>query len=176
MDIEIGKESERRDFYRVPARIPIRVRSLEAQEVPGLSVEISSPKEEADGVADPAIAAVLFRLEAKIDRILSALDRSVPQPLWEGDSQDVSISASGVGMDSGERFELKDKVLVEFLLPDTPKRYVRALARPVGEESTQSRAFAFEVIAESDRDAIVRFSQDVQRLMLRQRMVAPVAP
>lgn len=165
---------DRRDFFRVQARLPFRVRSVDSGEAAGLAFEIKTPRTEADEIADPGVAIVLARIEQKVDRLLAAIDRRVPKPLWEADSRELSISASGIGVEMEDGPAQEEPVLIEFVLPENPSRHVRALGRSVSADSTSAAcAFAFEVIAESDREAIVRFSQDVQRSMLRMRAATP---
>jgi hypothetical protein len=120
---------------------------------------------------DPVLAERLEGIERKLDRILAALDENSPLPLCERDARDVSISGAGIGVDVGNPLAPNGAVLVEILLPERPNRHVRAIARPVenGGSDSQPVAFVFEEIAEDDRDAIVRFSQEMQRSTLRER-------
>jgi hypothetical protein len=166
-----GSGDERREFFRVDARLPIRVVSLGPRDSDRLALEIKSPKQPEMNPSDPVLADRLDRMERKLDRVLAALDENVLSPLWEGDAQSVSISGAGVGVEVEDSLASASEVLVEILLPETPSRHVRAIARPVelGVADCPETAFAFEVIAEQDRDAIVRFSQEIQRLSLRDR-------
>jgi c-di-GMP-binding flagellar brake protein YcgR len=169
---------ERRNYYRVEARLPVRVRPLDPCDAERFSVEISSPREEISTVADPALQVALQTLERKLDLVLAHLDRRFPQPLGEGDVRVVSLSGCGMAFETDVEIELDDPVLVEFLLPGAPSRSIRALAHPVpvegdqGDDKSRLLAFGFDVIAEADREAIVRFSHEMQRSRLRERAAA----
>jgi hypothetical protein len=168
------EKRQQRSYYRVLTRIPIRIRRLDPSEVPSVSMLIANPVDPFVEVSDPALAVVLQRVENKLDVVLSHLEPGHPRPLGDRDIQKVSLSASGVGCEMNEQLSLHDDVLVEFLLPEAPARHVRAIARPVmpgdladGVRGTP-QAFAFHVISDADRDAIVHYSYDVQRLQLRE--------
>jgi hypothetical protein len=172
-DVRIEKREER-SYYRVFTRIPIRIRRLDPSEVASVATLIANPVDPFVEVSDPALAVVLQRVENKLDVVLSHLEPGHPRPLGDRDVHKVSLSASGVGCEMNEQLALDDDVLVEFLLPEVPARHVRAIARPVMPRDTADGvrgtplAFAFRVISDTDRDAIVHYSYDVQRLQLRE--------
>jgi hypothetical protein len=168
-----GGGAERRSFYRVSARLPIRLRALDPGESASLACEIAASPASAVAVADPALRAALESLERKLDRVLACLEPGAAErPLGRTDAREVELSGAGVSLEADEELDPADEVLVELELPGSPPRRVRALAHPVparGPGGKPRRAFAFDAISEEDRDAIVRFSHEVQRSELRER-------
>ncbi len=172
---EPGEGADRRRFYRVSARIPIRVRALEPGESAALACEIAASRaSDGRGLADPALRAAFASLERKLDLVLALLDPSGERPLARADVRAVELSAAGVALEAPEDLDPGDEVLVELQLPSSPPHRVRAIAHPVplvgpaGADKLR-RAFAFDQISDEDRDAIVRFSHEVQRSELRER-------
>ncbi len=165
---------EQRSYYRVFASLPIRIRRLDPSEVPSVAAVIASPVDRFPEISDAALAIVLQRIENKLDIVLSHLEPDHPRPLGDRDVRRISLSASGVGCEMNEQISIHDDVLVEFLLSEVPARHVRAIARPVMEKDVSDgvpgalMALSFHVISDADRDAIVRYSYDVQRLQLRE--------
>ena len=166
--------ANRRSFYRVKARIPLRHRRVRPDEREDLEREILTPRPEPPDV-EPPLAAWMQRLERKLDTVLSHLDDAVPAPLGELDLCQVELSASGMMFAAKETADVDGIELLEFLLPGIESRVVRALARVVvrcesGEPGEVPQvAFAFSTIDEEDREAIVRFGNEVQRIGLRAR-------
>jgi len=162
---------EARRAFRVAARIPLRTRRLSAEEAARREAELrSAPSAELE-LRDPAAAAWLARIEAKLDRLLVRMGEPGERPLGDADLQDVELSSRGLRVASREPIRPGDPVWVECLVPGTPARPVRALARAVrivGEGGpAPAAALEFRVIAQRDRDALVRFTQDVQRCAAR---------
>ena len=87
-------------------------------------------------------------------------------PLRAEDVHDVDLSSAGVGLETAEPLAEGDDVLVECLVPGPSPRHVRALARVARVElqaASRRVALEFRRMADSDRDALVRYTQDVQR-------------
>lgn len=159
----------RRRAFRVETRLPIRHRRLNAEERAAHERELSVPIPAAVP-ADPAVAAWLLRLDAKLDRLATQLGILEDRPLGDADVRDVDLSSVGVRLVSAAALDEGDDVLVECMVPGTEPRPVRALARvarveprPPSGPGPRRVALEFSRIPESDRDALVRFTQDVQR-------------
>ncbi len=159
--------SSRRRAFRVEARLPIRHRRLSPEEADCRARELAASPSPTPWTGDPALAERLDRIERKVDRLLAQLGIAEARPLSEEDLQDVDLSSTGVRLRSFEPIEPGDDVWVECLVPGDSVRHVRALARAVrtdeAEGSACSAALEFRVLADRDRDALVRFTQDVQR-------------
>jgi hypothetical protein len=87
-------------------------------------------------------------------------------PLRAEEVHDVDLSSAGVGLETAEPLAEGDDVLVECLVPGPSPRHVRALARVARVElqaASRRVALEFRRMADSDRDALVRYTQDVQR-------------
>lgn len=159
--LEAGSLREnRRRAFRVAARLPIRHRRLSAEQWAAEERSWRMPEPSALP-RDPALAAWLQRIEAKLDGLLAA-DGSAEPPLGAEDVHDVDLSSVGVRLAAAEGLDAGDAVLVECLVPGRVPRPVRALARVVRAEDDRV-SLSFERIREADRDALVRFTQDVQR-------------
>lgn len=162
--------SERRRYFRVLARLPIRHRPLEPGEFESLKRDIETPRPDPEAL-EPALGAYLTRIEEKIEQILGLVGgggADLAQPV------DVEISGGGL------RFAAKlpeeqqgDDVLIELTLPGSPPRPVRAIGRVVGRsndrDGSDEIAVSFRVIDERDREAIIRFAHEVERVQLRSR-------
>lgn len=165
----------RRAYFRVATRLSLRVTWLPAEKVDSVELEIQGPRDGQLEIEDPAVARQLRQIEAKIDLLLSKLGHDVARPLGRGDLQEVSISGSGLRMQTRETFRTNDYVQVEVLLPGTPPHPVRAVARIVqvaegrSARSPSEVAMVFTSISEEDREAVIRHAYEVQRLSLRSR-------
>ncbi len=166
--------SDRRAYYRVKVRIPLRHRRVRPDDLDALRVEIRTPRPEAEGV-DPDLAVRLRMLEQKLDLVLSYLDDRLPAPLGPADVRGVELSGAGMRFEAKDAGEEGQYELVEFQLPSDAAGSIRAIGRVVGRFDPASPgaepevAIQFDTIDEEDREAIVRFSNEVQRLDLRAR-------
>ena len=89
------------------------------------------------------------------------------------ESVDVELSGGGLRFAAklSEEQEGED-ALVELMLPGTPPRLVRAIGRVVSrssEDGVDEVAVSFRVIDERDREAIVKFAHEVERMQLLRR-------
>ena len=169
-----GKYAEARRYYRVTVRIPLRHRPLQPDEVGAVERELETPRPDLEDLS-PALAGWLLRLEKKLDLTLSLLDANVPAPLSDRDLRVVEVSGAGLSFESKEASEIEGDELLEFELPGTVPLRVRAIARVVRHREPESQggpcqvACEFRVIRTEDRESIVRFVNDVQRIELRRR-------
>jgi hypothetical protein len=164
---------EQRNYFRVRCRLAIRLREVRDEERDGLEREILQHEENAGlGDLDPQIAGWMDRIESKLDRILLHLG-VVDEPLRPSDVADLVISGSGLRLVWDESHEPGTLLLVELELPGTPAYPVRCLASVVAREEDErgrhDMALSFSAIHARDREAIVRFTLDVERGSLRSR-------
>ncbi len=168
--------SERRAYFRVATRLPLRLTPLGEEEVRILEREINTPKPELGVLADPALSAALRRIEEKLNLLLDGAGHEPTRPIGEADRSNLVLSGSGLRSETRESFQTGDPVRVELLLPETPVRQVTALASVVYSaqlmepEGSRRLALRFTAIDEGDRDAVVRHICEVQRLALRKRV------
>ncbi len=166
--------SDQRSFFRVRARIPMRYRALAPGEFEKIRAEIRTPRHESEGI-DPVLGGWMQRLDDKLDLLLSYHDPDQPAPLGSRDARQVEVSGSGMRFEAKDPVEAGEDILLEFQLPGSVPRRVRSIARvirnlePHGPEQEREIAVSFRVIDEGDREAIVHFSNVVQRLFLRAR-------
>ncbi len=166
-----------RASFRVTAELPIRYRPLAAAEAERLSLEIEAGGAEGPELAPP-LALRLQALERKLDLALHQLDPSHPLPLGARETASVGISASGLALAAKQSLPVDSLALVELLLPGRVPREVRAVARVVrcqekrGPEPGLLLVLAFRAIHSEDREAIVRFGNELQRAELRRRSEA----
>jgi hypothetical protein len=170
-----GSEDERREYLRVPARLRIRERVIESDEICALRHEIEMQPHLQNSGIDPGLLAHLERIEFKLDRILARVDPTLRQPIAALEPRDVEISGAGIriattrdGPADGAR------LLVEFLLPDssTPVRAIGTVRSHVeggGPQKHSEIAIAFDVMHDADRQAIVRFVLEMERCAVRDR-------
>lgn len=172
--------AERRSFFRVRTRIPVRHRLLTEGEAQAFLSELASKRADRFVPMDPVIAARLDRLEQKLDLVLAALRREVERPLGPEDQQTITLSGSGLELETSDSLSIGEELLVEMRVPGSPARIVRALGRVVIESARSNAgkgrvALAFDAIDEHDREAIVRHVFDVER-MERARRAASGEP
>lgn len=173
-------QGDRRAYFRVPARIAVRHRYVAQDELDAFERELALRGSEPPLPVDPGLRALLDRIERKLDRILVRLEPDRVAPLGEADVRAVEISGSGVRYDCTDPAAVGDHVLVEMLLPGTPPRAVAAIGEIVFRQEAESGApgciaVRFTAIDEADREAIIRYTYEVQRVALRARAVGGAA-
>ncbi len=166
----------RREFFRVAARLPIRLSWLTTEEREELRAELDQPRPTPGApTGDEVLLATLQRIEEKLDLLLEGAGKARPCSLGEADMKSAVVSASGLQTTTDEPFRPGDAVKVELLLPESPPRLVTALAQVVSgptrriEGRRQKVSLAFECVDDGGRDAIVRYACDVQRRAIRGR-------
>lgn len=182
--VEASERASRRTYYRVSARVPIRVRFLEPGAVEAAVYDLSLPDPVAPllaGAGDEksALFAQLRRIEEKLDLLLGAASIEAPRPLSGQDRRPIVFSGSGLALDVDFEFRRGDAYRIELLLPAPHARAVRAIGEavedsdPAGATNERRRlALVFRHISPVDRDALVAYSYDVQRLELRAKTSA----
>lgn len=169
-----------RAYYRVSASIPVRITPLERDAIAGAVHDLSIPDPllatpwATQAEQDSALLARLRRIEEKLDLLLGAASIDVPRPLSGRDRRMVVFSGAGLALDVDFRFRRGDAFRVELVLPTPHSRLVRAVAEAVqdseqtGREGGPNRlALAFRQIEAEERNALVAYSYDLQRLALR---------
>ncbi|MEZ4330215.1 MAG: hypothetical protein R3F35_00535 [Myxococcota bacterium] len=176
---ETGVAFSRRAYYRVSARVPIRVRRLEPAAVEAAVYDLSLPDPVPPLITGPAdeksaLFAQLRRIEEKLDLLLGAASIEAPRPLSGRDRRPIVFSGAGLALEVGFDVRRGEAYRVELLLPDPHARAVRAIGEAVedsiasaGTETRRRLALVFRHIQPADRDALVAYSYDVQRLELR---------
>lgn len=167
--------AERRTFFRVLTHLPVKCRRVSDAEAEAL--ERALPQRRAPDMSrvDEALATWLDRIERKLDRVLVHLGIGDPVAFCEADVQEVMLSGAGMSFVTDPPVEPGTRVLVEFEIPGTPAHLVRCLARvirhlpPKEEGESASTAVAFDVIHDSDREAIVHHAVEVQRTLIQAR-------
>lgn len=175
------RERGRRAYYRVSARLPIRITPLAPDEVDAAVFDLSMPdplcQSIAEGEEDTPLMVRLRRIEEKLDRLLGAAAVDVPRPLGGRDQRPLVFSGSGLALDVDFAFAAGDHFQVEILLPPPHGQIVRAVARAVGGSSEDTRdgrgagsstlALSLLYMDDEERDALVAYSYDLQRFALR---------
>lgn len=190
----------RRAYYRVSATLPIRLEALASDEVDAAIYELTLPLPEIEAEApggdeESLLLARLRRIEEKLDRLLAAGDAAPRRPLSGADRRLVVFSGAGLALDVDHDFRAGDAYRVELLLPAPNAWLVRAVGEAVTDGSAATiasvpsvasggsgsvagprrLALAFRHIEPADRDALVAFSYEIQRLELRARLGAAAA-
>jgi hypothetical protein len=169
----------RRAYYRVEAWVPVRLSPLAPESVDAAVYDLSMPDPLAapftlEGPERSALLARLRRIEDKLDLLLSAASIDIPRPLSGRDRRFVVFSGGGLALDVDFAFERGAAFRVELLLPAPYSRVARAVAEAVHAGSEPATAtgrrrlgLAFRHILPAERDAIVAYSYDLQRVALR---------
>ena len=173
--LEEESGAERRTFFRVLTRLPVKSRAVSEREAETLARELPERRAPDFSRIDPGLAGWLDRIERKLDRVLLHLGIGDPVAFGDGDVQEVMLSGAGMSLASESPVPPGKLTLVEFEIPGTPAHLVRCLARVIRHQPPKepggpvTAAVAFEVINEADREAIVRHAVEVQRTLLRTR-------
>jgi len=177
----------RRAYYRVQGWVPVRVSPLAPDDVEAAIYDLATPDPLAapftlEGPERSALLARLRRIEEKLDLLLGAASIDAPRPLSGRDRRFIVFSGGGLCLDVDVDFASGDLWRVELLLPAPYSRVVRAVAEAVdGSGPTSARAgsrrlaLAFRHIQPAERDAVVAYSYDLQRVALRAKNEGAVA-
>ncbi len=169
-----------RAYYRVSAWIPVRITPLEPAAIAAAVLDLAIP----DPLLTDSLGATirgelrpfarLRRIEEKIDLLLGAASIDAPRPLSGRDRRFVVFSGAGLALAVDFRFRRGDAFRVELLLPTPRSRSVRAVAEAVHDSEETARegrpnrlALAFRHIETDERNALIAYSYDLQRLALR---------
>lgn len=163
-----------RDYFRVKTRLRLRSRRAAADDISLLEHEILEGAALRDPDLDPAVASVLARMEAKLDRILAHLGLPHGGALIDVEHQEVMLSGSGMHCALSHPASTGDVLVLEFELPGAPPRVVRGLATVRALRRDPSEDFGpvvleFRTLRLEDRDAVVQHTLEVQRRELRER-------
>lgn len=178
----------RRAYYRVTASLPIRLQPLAPAAVDAAIYDLTLPipgseAERREGDEASALMARLRRIEEKLDRLLGAAEATTSRPLSGADRRRVVFSGAGLALDVDFDFRAGDAYRVELLVPAPQARLVRAVAEAVADAVASAGAaggmrrlaLVFRHIEPGDRDALVAYSYEIQRLELRTRIGAAAA-
>ncbi len=178
----------RRAYYRVAAWIPVRITPLAPAAIAAAVHDLSTPDLQRTGPLateseeETVLLARLLRIEEKIDRLLGASSIESLRPLSGRDRRFVVFSGAGLALDVDFRFRRGDAFRIELLLPIPHSRSVRAVAEAVkdsqaspGEGRPSRLALAFRHIEADERNALIAYSYDLQRLALRAKHEGAVA-
>ncbi len=166
-------DREEREYFRVRSVLPLRHVRARDQEVETFVAEMETISRDPSPEKDATMAEQLDRVERKVDRLLSLLDPSHPVPLDDADKRPLEISGSGVRYPWPEMVEPGELLKLQFILASSPPRTIRCIGRVVScrepdlPHRSRSLAVAYEHITEADRDAIVRYTLEVERLAKR---------
>ncbi len=179
-DSLLDEQDCRRAYYRVDAFLPIRLKPLAPHEIDVTIFDLSLPDPliqpiEDDDEHSPLVAR-LRRIEEKLDLLLGQSRVEIPRPLSGRDRQPIVFSGSGLSLEVSWSFEKGDAYLVEILLPAPYLRPVRAVALAVADQPEDAPdgglsrlALELRHMEPDERDALIAYSYDLQRIALRAR-------
>ncbi len=181
MDSSMLEPSCRRAYYRVAGLLPIRLIPLAKEAIEAAVFDLSLPdlllQPIAEGEENAPLMARLRRIEEKLDLLLGESPVDTPRPLSGADRQSIVFSGSGVSLDVTWSFRKGDAYRIEILLPSPYSRAVRAVGFAVDEANAKFVGDALRPLAVElrhmdgeDRDALIAFSYDLQRVALRARV------
>jgi len=174
--------SSRREFVRVQAAVEIAYRIIpEAEWEQWQSGSLLVSRRQRDhhsmegdyalsralgAQLDPEVARFLEQLDKKVSCLLEMANRRQEDTAAEVRLVAASLSGCGISFPSDD-LNLQDRVFLTMHLSTTPAsrlEVVGTVAR-VTEEESQSRmvGIAFEQITEADREAIIRYTFQIQR-------------
>jgi hypothetical protein len=170
----------RRAYYRVAGVLPIRLTPVAAEDLETAIFELSLPdpllQPRGEGEESGPLMERLRRIEEKLDLLLGESPVQVPRRLAAEDRQSLVFSGSGLALDVAWAFRKGDAYRVEMELPPPYSRTVRAVGVAVKEAASEVRecgrrslALAFQHMPDDDRDAVVAYTYDLQRIALRSR-------
>lgn len=161
-----------RSYYRVSTFLPVRCRYIDASELSGLEARILTRESLDLSQLDPGLCVWLDRIEEKLDRILSHYESEDGSWITPEGPLQVVLSGSGICFPVSEEVPVGCDLLVEIILPGTPKHTVRCIGRVARcgiDEKRIEVGVSFRVISESDQKAVVAHVLEIQRTELRRR-------
>lgn len=178
--------SPRRAYYRVSGVLPLRLQRIPNDAIEAAIYDLSLPDRLVAPIAAKpeeasALVAQLRRIEEKLDLLLGQAALDAPRPLAGRDRRPLVFSGAGLAVDVDFEFRRGEGFRIELLLPAPESRVVRAIGVAVDDSKKDERtglrrlALGFRHIEPSDRDALVGYSYDLQRVELRAKHAAPVA-
>ncbi|NNL67824.1 MAG: hypothetical protein HKP30_16365 [Myxococcales bacterium] len=168
MAIAQGRRDER-EYFRVQTELPLRLKPIGESERDSLAQTILQRDTVETGDIDPHLARWLDRLESKLDHVLTHLGLDV-EGMRPTERLPVVLSGSGMLLSAIDSCRDADWFLLDFELPGTPDHPVRALAERVHNGPRgEVLALRFTAITPEDRNAVVRYTLDVERKHLRHR-------
>jgi hypothetical protein len=161
--------SEKREYFRVHTQLRVGMRSVARGELDAVAAGIVHREPSPPARIDPELAQWIGRIEHKLDVILTRLGAANEAGILPGATESVVLSGGGLLLPSnGKSFPHDTKLLIEFTLPETPMRRIRAICSVVRETNDDDGIpLVFSCINESDRDAVIRHCLAVQRSELR---------
>ena len=177
----LAESACRRAYYRVEGILPIRLTPLRPEDVEAAIFDLALPDPLQapidEGEEDSPLAARMRRIEEKLDLLLGNARVDVPRPLTGRDRRPLVFSGSGIRLEVDWAYRRADPYRVEILLPPPYLRLVRAVARAVDDppgtprhDAPRPLALRIEHMPDEDRDALVAYSYDLQRIALRARV------
>jgi hypothetical protein len=160
--------------------LPIRLAAIAPQELDTAIFELSlpdpllQPRSESD--ESGPLMERLRRIEEKLDLLLGESPVEVPRRLSAQDRRSLVFSGSGLALEVNWPFHKGDAYRIEMELPPPYSRTIRAVGVAVNDaasmpehDSGSSLAIAFRHIQDDDRDDLVAYTYDLQRIALRSR-------
>lgn len=177
---EASAAPSRRAYHRIEAWVPVRLSRLAPESVDAAVFDLALPDPLAapftlEGPERSALLARLRRIEDKLDRLLTAASIDVPRPLSGRDRRCIVFSGGGLSLEVDFDFARGEAFRVELLLPAPYSRVVRGVAEAVQDSppsagaTSRRLALAFRHILPAERDAVVGYSYDLQRVALREK-------
>ncbi len=165
-----------REYARVSAFLPIRIRPVSEVERQGLRSRIVvesalTEHREMPEVEDEALAACLHMLNSKLDSIirLLALQSNSSREL---DFARVNISAGGVSTSSSQCYAVGDHVEIRLMLATSSFTILYVYGKVVGCDTSREKfelCVAFTEIDDDIRDQIEKYVFQKQREILRKK-------
>lgn len=172
---DLARPACRRAYYRVNGSLPIRAIRLAPDEVDKAVFELSLQHSSGDE-EESALLERLRRIEEKLDLLLAGDVEKQPAPLGAADLECVVFSGAGLSMPIDDVCVEGDAFRIEILLPGPDSRTLHSVARAVADSTPMEDgvarhqvALALEHMNEDDRDALVAYSYELQRMELRSR-------
>lgn len=172
MDDVGGRKESGRVYFRVRTQLAIRMQPVKSHDRERLEWEITRGETREESQIDPDLASWLGRIESKLDRILLHVGAE-SEELRPTEVHSVVLSGGGISVLCERKEDPQTLLLVDFELPGAVPYRIRCLASVVSatpsEQNGTDLAMSYVAINERDREAIVRFTLDVERGELRSR-------
>lgn len=175
--MEEDKYRKEREYSRVDAYLPLRVRLVPREERQGVRSRCSHefmgtsfpPLPDLD---DSVLSASIRTLNAKLDAILNAL-RLQQQDQPAPETSPVNISGSGLRFYSAEPFKGGDLLEIGLVLPSQPEVmwfvYGEVVRSQAASCARHNICVSFTVIDEDIREKILKFVFERQRELIRKQ-------
>ena len=192
----IGQQ-QRREFVRIEVSLPVQCRKIREEDLPERQEELAlrpsslegmgwntariadKKRDNVDSEGDFNLLSLrlLWEISNKLNRLIDILEHNDLRDLEKWEARVLDLSGSGIRISSPREINVDEYLQLEMDIPLLPIAVVACIGKVVwtksitGKDSVRWEAgLKFVAINEDDREEIIRFIFQQQRMLLRARL------